>query len=252
MLPSPCYLISDIHLGVTPPTVERTLLSFLRSLPTRAASLVINGDLFDFWFEWRRVIPRTGFRTLAALADLRDRGVEVLLVAGNHDCWGGEVLREEVGIRYHVGAWEGSLAGWNARVDHGDGLRPREDRTYRAFRRVLRHPLSVKAFRLLHPDLGAALASHSSGASRTHRARDGGEGLRRIALETLAASRDLELLVFAHSHIPALERAPAGGVFANAGAFMDAPTFLVVEASRIELRRWTGSAEGDRLDALDR
>ena len=106
VLASPCYIIGDTHLGVGPPELERRLVAFLRDVPKHARTLVINGDLFDFWFEWRTVIPRDHFRTLAALADLRDAGVDVLMVAGNHDCWGGDFLSREIGVRYQLGAWE--------------------------------------------------------------------------------------------------------------------------------------------------
>ena len=252
MLESPCYVISDLHLGFAKPEVERDALRFIRQLPGSAKSLVINGDLFEFWFEWRTVIPRSSFRVLAALADLRDAGVPVLMVAGNHDCWGGDVLRTDVGLDYHVGAWEGSVAGWRCRIDHGDGLRPREDRRYRMLRRVLRNPLAIRAFRWLHPDLGTRLATHSSHASRSYGAKDQGRGLARIASETLAARGDIDLLIFGHSHVPALLRAPSGGVYANAGSWLDAPTFLRLTTERVELRQWDGSAEGLHLDGLDR
>jgi UDP-2,3-diacylglucosamine hydrolase len=252
VLESPCYIISDLHLGFAKPEVERDVLRFLRQLQGRAGSLVINGDLFEFWFEWRTVIPRASFRVLAALAELRDAGTPILMVAGNHDCWGGEVLRRDVGVDYHVGPWEGSIAEWRVRIEHGDGLRPREDRRYRMLRRVLRNRFAIKAFRWLHPDLGTRLATHSSHASRTYGARDQGRGLARIAAETLASHANLELLIYGHSHVAALTRMPSGGVYANAGSWLDAPTFLRLTAERIELRQWNGSAEGLHLDALDR
>jgi UDP-2,3-diacylglucosamine hydrolase len=252
VLASPCYVIGDTHLGVGPPDLERRLVAFLRHAADRAKSLVINGDLFDFWFEWRTVIPKDHFRTLAALADARDAGVDILMIAGNHDCWGGEFLSREVGVRYQLGAWEGVAAGWRTRVDHGDGLRVREDRKYRALRRVLRHPLSMRAFRWLHPDWGTRVARGSSNASRTYRARDAGAGLRAVAHATLDANPALDLLVLGHSHVPALERSTRGGVYANAGSWLDAPTYLIVTPERIELREWNGSAEGHRLDAVDR
>jgi UDP-2,3-diacylglucosamine hydrolase len=252
MLPSPCYVLSDTHLGAAPPDVERALLDFLRAAQGRAASLLINGDLFDFWFEWGAVIPRVGFRVLAELATLRERGVEITWVAGNHDCWGGEVLTHDVGVTYHVGPWLGSLGGWNARVEHGDGLRDAEDKRYRALRRVLRHPLSVRAYRALHPNLGTRLATGSSTASRTHRARDGGAGLRSVALAALDADPTLDVVIYGHSHVAALERGPRG-VYANAGSWLDEPTYLVFTPERAELRRWReGSTEGDCLHAVDR
>ncbi len=249
---SPCYVVSDAHLGVAPLDVERRFVSFLRSLEGRAGSLVINGDLFDFWFEWKTVIPRRSFRALAALADLRDSGLPILWIAGNHDCWGGEVLREDVGADYFVGNWKGDIAGWRTRIEHGDGLREEEDRWYRAVRPVMRNPLAIKAFRALHPDSATRIALGSSTASRTHRARDEGKGLRDHAAERLNSETDLDLLIYGHSHVAALERVSRGGVFANAGSWLEAPTYLVITGESVTLMRDDGSAEGDRLDSIDR
>jgi UDP-2,3-diacylglucosamine hydrolase len=251
VLAPPCYVVSDIHLGHASDETERQFISFLRALPGRASSLLINGDLFEFWFEWRTVVPRAAVRALAALMDLRDAGVPVTMLGGNHDCWGGDVLRE-AGVAFQLGAWTGSLGGWRARVEHGDGLRDREDRGYRALRRVLRNRAAIRAFRVLHPDLASRLALGSSHASRTYAPRDAGRGLRAVAEATLAADRDLELLVFGHSHVSALERMPSGNVYANAGSWLDAPTYLVATPDRIALREWSGSAEGPDLHVLDR
>jgi UDP-2,3-diacylglucosamine hydrolase len=245
-------VISDVHLGHAPESVERALLAYLRALPGRAGSLLINGDLFEFWFEWRTVVPRSGVRVLAALMDLRDAGVPMTMLAGNHDCWGGDVLRE-AGVEFSLGPLETSVGGWQARVEHGDGVRPREDRGYRALRRVLRHPLAIRAFaRVLHPDLASRLAMGSSRASRDYTSRDEGRGLRAVALSILEARRDLDLVIYGHSHVASLHRAPAGGVYANAGSWLNAPTYLVVTPTAISLREWDGSAEGANLDVLER
>ena len=252
MLKAPCYIVSDAHLGVASPQIERSFVSFLRGLAGEAASLIINGDLFDFWFEWKTVIPRRSFRALAALAEIRDAGVDILWVAGNHDCWGGEILREDVGVDYIVGPWKGNLAGWNVRIEHGDGLRDCEDRGYRMIRPVMRHPLAIRAFRAIHPDWASKLAHGSSNASRTYRARDEGRGLRSLAQRQLEKDRDLDLLVYGHSHVPALERMESGGVFANAGSWLDAPTFLRLTDEAIELREWGGSAQGACLNSINR
>jgi UDP-2,3-diacylglucosamine hydrolase len=250
-LSPPTYVISDAHLGHAPDSVERALLGFLRAMPGRAGSLLINGDLFEFWFEWKRVVPRSGVRALAALMDLRDAGVPVTMIAGNHDCWGGDVLAD-AGIRFVEGPWWGDLAGWRAKVEHGDGLRTREDRGYRALRRVLRNRLAIRAFRSLHPDWATRLAMGSSQTSRTYQPRDEGRGLREVARATLAADRDLELLIYGHSHVPALERMSTGNVYANAGSWLDAPSYLLVTPERIALREWDGSPDGADLHVLDR
>ncbi len=274
MLPTPCHIISDIHLGVAKPFIERSFEAYLRSLHGRVKSLVINGDLFDFWFEWKTVIPRRGFRTLAELAALRDSGTEILWIAGNHDCWGGEVLTRDVGVTYHVGPWEGMIGPWKVRFEHGDGLRDVEDRRYRMIRPILRSPLSIRLFRALHPDWATRIASGSSEASRVHRARDGGSGLRRVGQQRLQDDPSLDLVVFGHSHVAELSQVPGAGVFANAGSWLDAPTFIKLTDDRVELRQWTGvgpeagsdaassgrslpsnagsAAEGDCLDVIER
>jgi UDP-2,3-diacylglucosamine hydrolase len=252
VLNAPCYIVSDAHLGVASPQIERSFVSFLRGLAGEAASLVINGDLFDFWFEWESVIPRHSFRALAALAEIKEAGVEILWVAGNHDCWGGEVLRQDIGVNYLVGPWNGAIAGWNVRIEHGDGLRDREDRGYRMIRPVMRHPLAIKAFRLLHPDWASRLAHGSSNASRTYRARDEGRGLRSYAKTQLESAKNLDMLVYGHSHVPALERMESGGVFGNAGSWLDAPTYLRLTDEAIELREWDGSAQGKCLNSINR
>ncbi len=251
MLPAPAYIISDTHLGAASPEVERSLLGFLRALRGRARTLVVNGDLFDFWFEWKTVIPRGAFRTLGALSELRESGTEILWIAGNHDCWGGEVLREDLGVDYRLEAWEGELAGWRARIEHGDGLRDREDKGYRRLRSVLRSPVSIRLFRALHPDLATKLATATSHTSRDHRARDEGTGLRAVAHAALAADPALELLVYAHSHVAALERV-SGAVFANAGSWLDAPTYVSLSERAIELHQWNGSLDSEPLSTLER
>jgi len=228
------------------------VISFLRHAATHAGSLVINGDLFEFWFEWRTVIPRRGFRTVAALADVADAGVPVMMIAGNHDCWGGDVLRKDVGVDYRFGPWVGDIAGWHARIEHGDGLRPREDKRYRMLRGVLRHPLAIRAFRWVHPDLATPLATHSSSASRTYSSPDAGRGLREAAIRTADTDRSLDLVVFGHSHVATLERLSNGTVYGNPGSWLDAPTFLRISEDRIALRQWNGSAESADLDAFDR
>jgi UDP-2,3-diacylglucosamine hydrolase len=254
VLPAPAYVVSDAHLGFATRDLEGSLLRFLKSLQGRAGSLVINGDLFEFWFEWKHVMPRAAYRVLAAIADLKESGVPVVMVAGNHDCWGGEILREDVGIDYRMDGWEGTLGGWRARVEHGDGLREREDRGYRAIRSVFRNPLAIRAFRWIHPDWGSAIANRTSHTSRTHSARDGGAGLREVAARRLAARGAPELLIFGHTHVPELRRI-GSGIYANAGGWMQDPTFLRITPERIELRRWTdagASDEGVHLDTLDR
>jgi UDP-2,3-diacylglucosamine hydrolase len=250
--PAPCYILSDAHLGFASRDIERALIAFLRHTAERAGSLIINGDLFEFWFEWKTVIPRRAFRAVAALADVVDAGIPVTMLAGNHDCWGGEVLRNDVGVDYRFGPVVADIAGWRTHIDHGDGLRPKEDKRYRALRHVLRNPLAIRAYRWLHPDWSTPLATHSSSTSRTYSARDGGRGLRDAAARVAAADPSLELILFGHSHVATLERLETGAAYGNAGSWLDAPTYLVANDGQIALRRWEGSAESADLHTLHR
>lgn len=251
-LPTPCWAMSDAHLGVAPEASERDLLSWLDAAKTRAKSVIINGDLFEFWFEWKHVMPRAGFRAIAGLAALHDAGIPVLFIAGNHDCWGGTALTETAHVNYHVGSWDGTIGDWRAFIDHGDGLREKEDKRYRMVRPILRNRLSQWAYGLLHPDWAMKLAQATSHTSRNTRPRDNGAGLRTVGVNMLQSRPELDLVLFGHSHVSMLEQARSGGIFANPGAWLDSPTFLEITDERITLRRWTGSAEGDRLNSIDR
>jgi UDP-2,3-diacylglucosamine hydrolase len=162
------------------------------------------------------------------------------------------VLREDVGVDYRFGPWVGDIAGWHARIEHGDGLRPREDKRYRMLRRLLRHPLAIRTFRWLHPDLATPLATHSSNASRTYSSPDKGRGLREAAIRTADADRSLDVVLFGHSHVATLERLPNGTLYGNPGSWLDAPSFLHITSERIAMRHWDGSAESADLNAFDR
>ncbi len=247
MLPTPCLVFGDAHLGVATPDAERALLAFLRSVPSRARSLIIMGDLFDFWFAWRHVIPRSGYRALAALAEVHEAGVEIVWIGGNHDCWGGDVLMAETGAHYTLSPWRDHIGHWSSLLQHGDGLREREDAPYRRLRTVLRHPLSIRAFRWLHPDLATRVALASSDTSRHRRAGDEGRGLLAVATPTLHDPAGPQLVIHGHSHVPTLQ-AVGRGWYANAGAWYLDQQYLRIDDDTITRRLWTGSGEGDVLD----
>src|SRR3569623_1828459 len=99
MLPAPCLLMSDAHLGAAPTEREREVVAFLDYARYNAGSVFINGDLFDFWVEWRTVMPRGHVRVLGALAALADAGPPLIMTAGNHDAWAGDVLTGEIGVQ---------------------------------------------------------------------------------------------------------------------------------------------------------
>lgn len=250
-LPTPSLFVGDAHLGVASPESEQALVSWFRHTAKEAKSVVIMGDLFDFWFAWKHAMPRHGYRVLAAIADVVDAGIPVIWIGGNHDCWHGEALEQETGARYTLMPWHGSIGSWRAELAHGDGLRDIEDAPYRRLRTVLRNPLAIRAFGWLHPDWASAVAMSSSKKSRHARALDGGKALLQVATKRLSEPNGPDLIVHGHTHVPRLERA-GYGVYANAGAWYIDQQFLRIDEDRITRLAWTQSGEGQVLETCDR
>lgn len=237
----PDFIVSDIHLGAVPDATERELVAFLDRVGTEARSLLIAGDLFDFWFEYGEVIPGRHFRTLAALARLVDAGMPVTMAGGNHDAWGGRFLTEHVGIAYHTEPFHTELGGLRALVAHGDGL-GRGDFKYRALKAVIRSRVAIGAFRALHPELGLRLAR---AVSTTHAKSDedlAAAGRSRFlqswATEQFEADPSLRWVVCGHSHIPVLHEHAPGKGYLNAGDWISHYTYIVVDGAEAQLRTW--------------
>lgn len=237
------FFISDAHLGAEPAAAEAEradrLHRFLDSLPGRASRLVVVGDLFDFWFEYRTAVPRRAFATLAALRRVVDAGVAVDYLNGNHDFWLGPFLSESVGVRTVDGALTLEHDGRRLWVHHGDGL-VGGDLGYRLLRRVIRHPASIGAYGLLHPDLGIPLAravSHWSRDSRPDPPFDGERLWREIALPRFAEGWDAVLIGHFHH---AWHRAEAGREFFLLGDWMTRFTYVRLEGGALALETWEG------------
>lgn len=233
-------VVADAHLGQVPTAVETAFHRFLDAVPDLGDALLVNGDLFDFWFEYAAVIPRRHFASVAKLAALRARGIPITLVGGNHDRWGGDFLANDLGIAFHGGPAELDVAGRHAFVAHGDGL-TEQHRSARLLHRLTRHPLTIRLFRALHPDLGFRLAHRLSGRlADTTRDRAvlerAAAAQTRYARALLERRPELGLVVLAHTHRPALERLPDGRAYVNPGAFLDGFRYAVVTATDIELR----------------
>jgi UDP-2,3-diacylglucosamine hydrolase len=235
------YVLADAHLGQVP-QVATVLHQFLAVVPVAGDHVVINGDLFEFWFEYGSVIPRAPFATLAQLASLRARGVRLTITGGNHDRWGRGFWEREVGASFHRGAAELTLAGWRAYVAHGDGLA--EGRlTARLLHAVTRHPLTAAAFRWIHPDVGYGLVERLSGVlgeqSRTAAVVEQAAAAQRAWATALLARRaDLDLVILGHTHRAALVAAGERRWYLNPGAWMDGFRYAVIGANGPELRSY--------------
>jgi len=237
------FFLADAHLGAEPPERERDraarLHAFLESLPGRAASLVIAGDLFDFWFEYRTAIPKRHFATLLALRRLREAGIPITYMNGNHDFYLGRFLAEEVGVVTHDGPLTLTAQGRRIWVHHGDGLIG-GDLGYRMLKRVLRNPASIALYRWLHPDFGIPLAHWVSGSSR--HARDPGKFPVDRLWNEVAKRRFAEGfdgVVIGHFHL-AIDRREEGHQLIVLGDWIGQFTYAVLRGGELSLQTWRG------------
>lgn len=244
MTEKPLLIVSDIHLGAVPERTERAFRRFLEREASGAAGLLINGDLFDFWFEYRTVVPSKHYRVLAALAAVVEAGVPIWFVGGNHDAWGGSFLEQEVGVRVMTGPVIMELAGRRTLVAHGDGV-GEGDLGYRVLKRVIRHPVTVGAFRFLHPDWGAWIAARVSSTEDKAEPSDStalsrARPIRLWAREQLLRDPSLQLVVAGHAHMPEMEEVSPGRFYVNSGDWVRHSTYVVLppDGSPPSLRSW--------------
>jgi UDP-2,3-diacylglucosamine hydrolase len=234
--------LSDAHLGAESrereATREALLLGFLDSLSSRASELYILGDLFDFWFEYRTVIPRRPFHVLSALSQLRRAGIPITYIGGNHDFWVGPFLRDEIGLRLHDGSLALNIQGRRLWIHHGDGLIG-GDLGYKVLKKILRNPLCIALYRMIHPDLGIPFAGWVSGTSRHSRDQrplDGPRLVREIARPLFDEGFDAVMVGHFH-HI--FHHREEGRDFVVLGDWIQRFTYAVLEDGVLRVERWT-------------
>ncbi len=209
------YFVSDVHLGLQafdPADRELRFVSFLRSLPAETESLYLLGDIWDFWYEYRDVVPKGYVRVFSALVDLIDRGVKVYFFQGNHDVWAYSYF-EELGMKRLEQPYVVDIHGKTFCIGHGDGLGP-VPFGYRFLRGVFHSRVLQFMFSLLHPWIAFGLGN---GWSRRNRLshdkeyvfRGPEEPLYRFASE-FSALRHVDYFVFGHYHSDVRLTLPSG------------------------------------------
>ncbi len=234
--------MADAHLGQVPESVARAFHSFLDTVPHPGDELVVNGDLFDFWFEYGSAVPRRHLRTVMKLAGLVQRGIPVTFLGGNHDRWGGDFLRRDMGIVYHPGAAELTLAGRRALVVHGDGL-TEQHWSGALLHWLLRQPVTIALFRLLHPAIGFWIADRLSGtladSTKDKAVLDRAEAAQAAYAQALLQRRpELSLVVMAHTHRARLDQVDGARTYVNPGAFLDEGRYAVITKDAVELKQF--------------
>lgn len=212
------YFVADVHLGLDvadPAARERRFADFLRSLPRQTQAVYLLGDIWDFWYEYRDVVPKGYVRVLSALVDLIDRGVDVYFFQGNHDVWTYSYF-EELGMKRLVQPALVNIGGQSFCLGHGDGLGP-VPAGYRLLRWLFHNKVAQFLFSLLHPWIAFRLGNGWSKGNRLARHeeyvfRGEDEPLYKFALE-YSRSRHVDYFIFGHYHADVSAVLPSGSEF---------------------------------------
>ncbi|GLR18791.1 UDP-2,3-diacylglucosamine diphosphatase [Portibacter lacus] len=205
------YFVSDFHLGtdgkLTSKERERKLVRFLDSITHDAETIYLLGDIFDYWFEYNRVIPKGYVRLLGKLANLKDAGVNIEFFTGNHDIWMFKYFEEELDIPIHREPLFVEHDGKKFILAHGDGLGP-GDRSYKMIKKVFTNPFLQKLYSTIHPNIGLRLMRKFSSKSRENSDLEELKflGADREWLvqfcESYIEESEIDYFVFGHRHLP--------------------------------------------------
>lgn len=239
------YFASDFHLGIdvkySSKEREKQIVEWLDLVKQDAEEIYLVGDLFDFWFEYKRVVPKGHVRLLGKLAELSDRGIKLYFFTGNHDMWMFSYLEEEMNIPIYRKPIRKEIKGKQFYIGHGDGLGP-GDRSYKFLKRVFNNGICQWLFARLHPNFGIALANYFSGSSRQKNTSDSdylGPEKEWLALycEEEVQRQHADYFVFGHRHLPIDHTLKNGkSRYLNIGDWMNHNSYAVFDGQDIQIQ----------------
>ena len=239
------FFISDIHLGLhdysTEKDKEKLLVDFIKYATTSCDELYIVGDLFDYWFEYKRVIQKGFIRTLAVLAEFADSGKQIHYIIGNHDFLHRDFFEKDIGAKIYHDPVDIELNGKKFFMGHGDGL-VKNDTGYKILKKILRNKTLQKFYSLIHPDIGIKLASHTSKTSRGYTSKKNYgtvDGL--IETAKVKTSEGYDYVIFGHSHEKSLQKY-GGGYYINLGSWLEQPCYGKY-CDSFEIIDWKGNEQ---------
>ena len=241
------YFLSDFHLGA-PNAIESRkredqIVLFLKNAKKDAAAIFIVGDIFDFWFEYKTVVPKGFIRILGCLAEISDAGIPLHIFTGNHDLWMQDYLTSELNAKVYFEPHLFTLGNKQFYIGHGDGLGP-GDYGYKRLKKVFTNPLCKWLFRWLHPDAGIQLANYFSAKSR---AKTGtadeiflGEDKEWLIIYTkqMAEKMDVDYFIFGHRHFAIDYVINEKTRYINLGDWIKLYTYGVFDGSSMQLLNW--------------
>jgi UDP-2,3-diacylglucosamine hydrolase len=246
------YFLSDFHLGV--PDAEKSLqrekliVQFLDHAKEDAHTIFLVGDMFDFWYEYRTVVPRGYVRLLGKLAELSDAGMQLHFFVGNHDMWMKDYFSKELNMPVYFDPQTFSFNNCSFYIAHGDGLGP-GDHGYKALKKLFRNPVCQWLFGILPPAIGIGAANYFSRKSRRAQEHIEETFLGEKEEWLLTYSREVlqkeffNFFVFGHRHLPIDYRLSPESRYINLGEWVNFQTYAVFDGSEMVVKSYTGKDE---------
>ena len=237
------YFCSDNHLGSPNRNLslerEKIFITWLDQIKTDAQAIFFLGDLFDFWFEYKKVVPKGFTRLFGKLAELSDTGIDLFFFVGNHDCWIGNYFEDELGINVFHKKVDLNIDNYNILIGHGDGLGP-GDNKYKFLKLLFRNPILKKLFSFIHPDIGISLGSFLSqknkilsGSEKVFESEDK-EMLFSYCKDVLK-TKYYHFFIFGHRHIPLELDLGNNSKYFNTGDWITHFSYLVYDGNSFNL-----------------
>jgi UDP-2,3-diacylglucosamine hydrolase len=228
------YFASDQHLGAPTPEAslprEKKFVAWLDAIKEDAGTVFLLGDLFDFWFEYKTVVPKGFVRVLGKLAELKDAGIDIYFFVGNHDLWMRDYFQKELNIPVFHEPQEFDINGKLFLIGHGDGLGP-GDYGYKRMKKVFTFPFFKWLFRWLHPDIGVKLGHYFSVKNKLI-SGDGdaqflGEENEWLALycRKKLTEKHYDFFIFGHRHLPLEIELNSSSTYINLGDWIQYFTY---------------------------
>jgi UDP-2,3-diacylglucosamine hydrolase len=231
-------VVADAHLGAADASDEEAFLAFLDAMPSLGDSLLLGGDIYDFWFTYKRLIPRQCIRVTSRIVELARR-LPVLMIGGNHDRWGDAFWGRETGVTFHPRQLRFAVGDRDVLAMHGDGVH-KEHRVATILNRVLDSRAAVAGFAALPPEVGFRVAKrlgHDPAYAAAH------PEIVELAVTRQAAWAARELhndpsigtLVMGHTHRAALHEVAPQRWYVNPGAWLHEHRYATLDGSRADL-----------------
>ncbi|MCK4630639.1 MAG: UDP-2,3-diacylglucosamine diphosphatase, partial [Bacteroidales bacterium] len=237
------YFASDFHLGF--PSYEKSLerekkvVSWLDSIRSNAREIYLLGDIFDYWFEYKKVVPRGFTRFLGKISEITDSGIPVHFFTGNHDIWVFDYLPRETGIILHREPVIKEFNGLKFYLGHGDGLGP-GDRNYKLLKKIFTCNILQWLFARLHPNFSVWFAHKWSHSSRFSKVNDPFKGEDKESLTIYAKemlkTQFFDYFIFGHRHITLNHQLTDKSRFIHPGDWIDNFSYAVFDGEKVDLK----------------